>query len=229
MAELQYLPGWRMIMRKARIAAVIVLAVSMLFGCKAEVSPFPPEQSAIFVSKAGEIYSAIVETYDASKTYYDAAELKTLAEAEAAAYNQQYPVVSGGVGEGETSAVALSSCTLENGVAKVIYQYADGKSLCRFTKQVQDEKNHAEALSVSTVAEGLLAGKVTDGTWFNVKKGTAAAVEEVMKQSRLSLISVEGTVTVQTEGPILYYSGDVILKDAYTADISDGNAYLVFK
>ncbi len=216
-------------MRRAKVAAVILFAVSMLFGCKAEVSPFPPEQSAIYVNKAGEIYSAIVETYDAGKTYYDAAELKELAEAEAAAYNQENPVVSGGLGEGGTAAVVLNACTLENGIARVIYQYADGKSLSRFTEKVQDEKNHAEALTTSTVAEGLLAGKVTDGTWFDVKKGAAVSMDEVMKQSKLSLVSVEGTVTVQTEGAILYYSGDVILKDAYTAEISDGNAYLVFK
>ena len=98
-----------------------------------------------------------------------------------------------------------------------------------FTEQVQDEKNHVESLSVSTVADGLLAGKVADGKWFDVKKGSAVAVDEVMKKSKLSLVSVEGTATIQTEGAILYYSGDVILKDAYTADVSGGNAYLVFK
>lgn len=216
-------------MRKAKVAAVFVFAATMLFGCKAEVSPFPPEQSAIYVNKAGQIYSAIVESYDASKTYYDEAELKALAEAEAVSYNQENPVVSGGLGEGGTAAVVLDACTLENGTARVIYQYADGETLSRFTKQVQDEKNHAKALSVSTIADGLLAGKVTDGTWFDVKKGTEAAVDEVMKQSKLNLVSVAGTVTVQTEGAILYYSGDVIMKDAYTAEISDENAYLVFK
>jgi len=216
-------------MKKAKVAAAILFAVSLLFGCKAEVSPFPPEQSAIYVNKAGQIYSAIVETYDTGKTYYDAAELKVLAEAEAAAYNTENPIVSGGVGEKGSGAVALHTCTLDGGTAKVIYQYADGKTLSSFTEQVQDEKNHVESLSVSTVADGLLAGKVTDGKWFDVKKGSAVAVDEVMKKSKLSLVSVEGTATIQTEGAILYYSGDVILKDAYTADVSGGNAYLVFK
>lgn len=216
-------------MRKAKVVAAIFFAAAMLFGCKAEVSPFPPEQSSIYVNKAGEIYSAIVETYDAGKTYYNAAELKVLAEAEAASYNAANPIVSGGVGESGNAAVVLNTCTLENGVAKVVYQYADGRNLSRFTELVQDEKNHVDSLTVSTVSEGILAGKVADGTWVHAKKGSAVARDVVMKQSKRSLVSVTGSATVQTEGEILYYSGDVILKDAYTAEISGGNAYLVFQ
>ena len=217
-------------MKKARVAAAVVLAGLMLFGCKASgSSPFPPEQSAIYVNRDKEIYTAIVENYDAGKDYYDGAELKVLAEEEAVAYNAENPVVSGGVGENGTGAVKLTECTMENGIARVIYQYADGKSLSQFTERVQDEKNHAEALSVSTVADGLLAGKVTDGTWYDVKKSAATTLDEVMKQSKMNLVSVEGTVTVQTEGAILYYSGNVTLKDEYTADVADGKAYLIFK
>ena len=50
-----------------------------------------------------------------------------------------------------------------------------------------------------------------------------------MKQSKLRLVSVNGAASIQTEGKILYYSGNLNLKDEFTAEVTDGNAYLVFK
>lgn len=214
-------------MKKAKLAAIAVMAGLMLYGCKGGggTSSFPPEQSAIYVNRNGEIYSALVKTYDTSRDYYDAAELKAMAEAEVAAYNAEHPVGQ----EGSSKAVTLTDCTLENGMARIVYEYADGTSLSQFTGQFQDAVNHAETLEVSTVAEGLTQGKVTDGAWMDVKKNSTAALDDVMKQSRLHLVSVNGAVSVQTEGKILYYSGNVTLKDEFTAEITEGNAYLVFK
>ena len=44
-----------------------------------------------------------------------------------------------------------------------------------------------------------------------------------------SRIIVTGTVTIQTEGRILYYSGAVNLKDEFTAQVTEGTAYIVFR
>lgn len=214
-------------MKKAKLAAVAVMAGLMLYGCKGSGgnSSFPPEQSSIYVNRDGEIYSALVKEYDTSHDYYDAAELKKMAENEVADYNAEHPAGQ----EGGKAAVTLTDCTLENGKARIVYQYAGGTDLSQFTGQFQDAVNHAETLEVSTVAEGLTKGKVTDGTWTDVKKNGAAALDDVMKQSKLHLVSVSGTVSVQTEGKILYYSGNVTLKDEFTAEIAEGSAYLIFK
>lgn len=214
-------------MKKAKLAAIAVMAGLMLYGCSGGggSSAFPPEQSAIYINRDGEIYSALVKEYDTSRDYYDAAELKAMAEKEVAAYNAEHPVNQ----EGSKGAVTLTDCTMENGKARIVYQYADGTNLSQFTGQFQDAVNHAQSLEVSTVAEGLTQGKVTDGTWIDVKKNSTAALDDVMKQSKLHLVSVNGAVSVQTEGKILYYSGNVTLKDEFTAEITEGNAYLVFK
>ena len=74
-------------MKKAKITAVIIMAGLLLYGCKGGSSTFPPEQSAIYVNRSGEIYTALVGTYDSSKDYYDSAEFKAMAEKEAADYN----------------------------------------------------------------------------------------------------------------------------------------------
>ena len=43
------------------------------------------------------------------------------------------------------------------------------------------------------------------------------------------MVVAEGTVTIQTEGRILYYSGAVELRDEYTAQVTGGTAYIVFR
>ena len=138
-------------MKKAKITAVILMTGLLLYGCKGGSSTFPPEQSAIYVNRSGEIYTALVGTYDTSKNYYDSTEFKAMAEKEAADYNAEHSTGQ----ENSLKPVSLTECTLENGRAKVVYQFLTGDDLCRFTEGTQDKANHVEHLSISTVAEGL--------------------------------------------------------------------------
>ncbi len=215
-------------MKKAKITAVIIMAGLLLYGCKGGSSTFPPEQSAIYVNRSGEIYTALVGTYDSSKDYYDSAEFKAMAEKEAADYNAEHPTGQDN-GDNSSKAVSLTECSLENGTVKVVYQFLTGDDLCRFTEGTQDNSNHVESLGISTVAEGLADANLAGGTWIDVKKNTTIDAGEIMKQSKLRLVSVNGAASIQTEGKILYYSGNLNLKDEFTAEVTDGNAYLVFK
>ena len=61
------------------------------------------------------------------------------------------------------------------------------------------------------------------------RKNAAADQNTVLKKKDLPLVAVTGPVTVQTEGQILYYSGQVDLKDEFTARIAEGTAYIVFR
>ena len=67
------------------------------------------------------------------------------------------------------------------------------------------------------------------GTWTDARKKEVASLETVMKRKDLPMVVAEGTVTVQTEGRILYYSGAVELRDEYTAQVTGGTAYIVFR
>lgn len=213
-------------MKRIKVAAVIILSGLLLYGCKmgGEKSTFPPEQSTIYVSRDGEIYTALVKEYDTSHGYYSVEELKAMAENEAAEYNAEYPS-----GQEGSASVSLTECSLENGTVKVVYQYLTGDDLCRFTEAAQDEINGVEYFQVSTVADGLGEMNEASTTWVDVKKNGTINPGEIMKQSKLHLVVVTGGSSVQTEGKILYYSGNVSLKDQFTAEVADGSACLIFK
>lgn len=61
--KLEHVPKQEGIMKRFKVAAVIILSGLLLYGCKmgGESSQFPPEQSTIYVSRDGEVYTALVK------------------------------------------------------------------------------------------------------------------------------------------------------------------------
>lgn len=206
-------------MKKARIAMVLLTVGMLLFGCggKSSTSTFSPEESSIFVTREGTISSALVEIDE--NGYYDQERLQAFIQEYVTDYNTEH----GG------DKVILTSCTLGTGKGIAVFEYASGADLYGFTSQMEDTQNQAVNLTVSTVSEGLIAGRVSDGTWVRAKDGTGVPMDTVTKQGNLMLVSLEGSVTIQTEGKIQFYSGNVTLKDEFTAVTDGGKAYLAFK
>lgn len=210
-------------MKKIKMAAAGVLLGILLSGCGAgRTSTFPSQHSAVYVSKEGGIYTALVENYDPSDTGYSAEELKAMADREAAVYNSQYGAAGG------QELVRVTECTLSGGTATVVHQYATGEDLCRFTRMSQDVSNHPQEFQITTNSV-YLTGDDSQGGWTDARKNSAATVGTVRKKQDLPLIVVTGPVTVQTEGRILYYSGAVTLSDEYTASVAEGEGYIVFR
>lgn len=206
-------------MKKARTALVTALTVFLLSGCGnyGGASKFSPEQSSVFVTREGGLSSAMVETCD--KDYYDGQELQAFIEEAVAVYNAA----------NQDGAVVLESCTMEEGKAVAVFDYADGTALLNFLKEHGDSSLQLTNLEVMTVSDGLVAGKVSDGTWIQAKDGSGVSLDTVTKKGNLTLVAVEGTGVIQTEGKIQYYSGNVTLQDGFTAAVSEGKAYIVFK
>lgn len=199
--------------RSALLVAGCLLTGIWLTGCgSGSGSAFPPSQSLIYVNDEGTLYTSLVETYDSADTSYDVQELRQLAEQEA----------------GEYTGVTLSDCTMENGMARVIYQYSDGEALVQFTKETQDEANQVNSITAMTVMEGLAARTAQDGVWTDAKKGQEVDREKIMRQNKLHMVAVDGDATIQTEGAIRYYSGEVTLMDSNVAEVS-GQAYLIYR
>lgn len=199
--------------RSALLVAGCLLTGIWLTGCgSGGGSAFPPSQSLIYVDDEGTLYTSLVETYDSADTSYDVQELRQLAEQEA----------------GEYTGVTLSDCTMENGMARVIYQYSDGEALVQFTKETQDEANQVNSITAMTVMEGLAARTAQDGVWTDAKKGQEVDREKIMRQNKLHMVAVDGDATIQTEGAIRYYSGEVTLTDSNVAEVS-GQAYLIYR
>lgn len=175
-------------------------------------SAFPPSQSLIYVDDEGTLYTSLVEAYDPADTSYDVQELSQMAKQEAESY----------------TGVTLSDCTLEDGMARVIYQYSDGEALVQFTKGTQDEANQVDSITATTVMEGLAARTDQDGVWTDARKGQEVDREKIMRQNKLHMVAIDGEATIQTEGAIRYYSGEVNLTDTNVAEVK-GQAYLIYR
>lgn len=209
-------------MKKAVWAALALSLGVTAAGCSPKTSTFPPKQNSIYVARTGDLYTAIVEAYDPLDTGYNGEELKAMAAEEVSAYNEQYAAGA------DREPVLVAECTVAEGTASIVYQYADPEALCRFTEISQDTANHPESIAVSTNSAGI-GGEDIQGTWTDARKREAASPEAVMKRKDLPMVVVRGNVTVQTEGRILYYCGAVDLKDEYTARVTGGTAYIVFR
>lgn len=206
-------------MRKAGTVLAVMMIGLVLFGCNGRSSDTKdalPAQSSIYIARDGSVSSVLVEPYD--QKYYDQEELKTSIEKEVEAYNTEL---------GRT-AVTLSSCTLLDGTATAWFHYENGSDLCAFTEQMEDKDNQAQVLSVSAVDQGL-SDSDSGLLWKKGRNGAQVSGSTVRRNGDWKLITADGTVRIQTEAKIQFYSGSVSLLDGYTAVISGGTAYLVFK
>ena len=204
-------------MKAGRWSALLVTGCLLtgiwLTGCgSGSGSAFPPSPSLIYVDDEGTLYTSLVEAYDPADTSYDVQELSQMAKQEAESY----------------TGVTLSDCTMEDGMARVIYQYSDGEALVQFTKETQDEANQVDSITAMTVMEGLAARTDQDGVWTDARKGQEVDREKIMRQNKLHMVTIDGEATVQTEGAIRYYSGEVNLTDTNVAEVK-GQAYLIYR
>lgn len=207
----------------AMMTTGLLLTSMALSGCGAgnQSSTFSPKESRIYVARDGGISSSLVETYD--KDIYVQSELEAFAQ-EAAAEFSEANVTQ------EKAAVTLKSCTMEDGMAKLIFEYNSGESLTEFAKVYGDTANQVESLTVTTVADGLVQGLIVDTAFLKAKDGSAVDNQTVTKDGGFHLVAVKGpSVTLQTEGKVRYYSTGSTLVDEFTVKTSEGNAYIIFK
>ena len=233
-------------------AAVFVAAAAVfLTGCGAGGKSFPTDRSVIYIAKDGGLYTVLCGTYDTAKDYYSEDELAERVGEEAAAYNEECfedAERTTGAGQEDTQQrltrsvdskftgtrrqddpVAVERVRLRDGAASVVLRYSDAENLIRFTEESQDADNHTEKLSVTMVGEGLPDVPDEDEAWTDAKRNDPVTPEQIRRRTDLHLVTVSGPVTVQTEKRILYYSGAVSLLDKHTAQVADGEAYIVYK
>ena len=210
-------------MKKSRILPAVLMVGLLLAGCAggSSTSTFSPNESSIFVARDGGIASGTVETY--AKDIYVQSELEEFAKQATADYSLANP-------SGEGEAVTLKTCTLENGVAKLIFEYSSADALVGFAKEYQDNANQVDSLSVTTVADGLVQGLIVDASFVSAKDGKTVDSQTVTKEGKFHLVTVEGpAVTLQTEGKVQYISTGSTLVDEFTVKTPEGKSYIIFK
>lgn len=209
-------------MKKRKAALAALIAAGMLTGClgRSGGGALNTESSRIYVTGTGGLQTATVETYE-QQDYYNADELKAYLEETALSYNQAN-------GEG---AVKLESCSMEKGVARMIFQYSSSKDLVNFVSQYEDKDNQVDSFSVTTFSE--ISGKAeSEGVEFlKASDGKKAEKKALTSKSGSHAVVIEGKspVTIQTEGKLLFVSKNVVIKDQHTVQTSEGKNYIIFK
>ena len=211
---------------KIRIKPVLlVLAAILLTGCKQgqDSSELQTNTGRVYVTKEHVVSGVITHTYEDTGAVFDQQELQQEVEGFIAAYNEEQ-----GQGSEGFVPVKLVSCAIEGLRGTLVVEYGTADNFISFGEGQTDDSNALTSLMVDTVAGGLTAGAVIDGS-FVKPDGSSVSKDEVLKQSEYHLVAAEGSATIQTEGPIVYMSEGIELTDAFTAKVSEGMNYIIFK
>lgn len=218
-------------MKKVKSVLAAAALALMLVACgdkQGGTSTFSPSQSSIFVTRDGSFSSSLVEHYE--KKEYTQEKLQTFVGEIVSSYNES----KGAEAASENSEgaaklpVAVSSCTLGEGTAIIIFDYGSGADLVDFAAQQQDEANQAKALAYHKTADLLNQGSFDETVFVEAKDGKNAKPEKLKKAGE-NCVAVEGAVTIQTEGKIQYVSQGVTVQDDFTARTPEGSSYIIFK
>lgn len=208
-------------MKKKKAVLAAFLAAGMLTGClgRSGGGALNGESSRIYVTQEGILQTATVETY-AEQDYYRADELKAYLEEAALKYNETHG----------QEAVALDSCTLEKGIATMVFRYGSGNDLVSFVSEYEDKENLVNSIAVTTLAD-VLGQSESEGVAFVKADGKPAEKKALSSKGECFAIVVEADqpVTVQTQGKLLFVSNNVVIKDRYTVQTAQGKNYIIFK
>lgn len=208
-------------MKKVKAVLAVLLAVGLVAGCagRGGTSTFEPKSSGIFVTGAGTFTTATVEKYE-NQDYYSEEEWKAFLEENVAAYNAEH-------GDG---AVRLQSCSMKDGTASMIFDYASGSDLVQFTAQYEDTANQVDVIDMVTVDQAMKDAGDNGILFIKTADGKTASTDEIAKKKDYHVVVVEGKpVKLQTEGKIMYTSDGVNMNSSFIAETAEGKNYIIFK
>ena len=198
-------------MKKMKAVLAVLITAGILAGCagRGGTSTFEPKSSGIFVTDAGTFSTATVETYD-NQDYYNEEEWKNFLE--------------------ENVAVTLQTCSLKEGTASMIFDYATGSDLAQFTALYEDTANQVNSIDIIPVAQALEEAGAAGTIFVKTADGKTASTDEIAKKTDYHVVAVDGgPIKLQTEGKIMYTSDGVKLNSSFIAEISEGKNYIIFK
>lgn len=230
-------------MKNRKAAAVLgIIAGILLAGCGQQTkdAQWMANENSVYVTRDGQVQSALVYSSEQFNELYNAEELKAFAEQAVVEYNagpeQQDGATTVKVGdsadgsETEKSPVTLTSCKLENRTGYLVFDYAEPEDYLEFARFSGDNTSTITELAVTASGDAAEAG-VLSGVSLMKPNGKEAGTEEVLKSADYQIVSVEGAGTICTQGRIAYISsgGEVSLKDDFTAVTGEGSHVIIFK
>lgn len=225
------------------LAVLGITAGILLAGCGQQVkdAEWKANENSVYVSRDGQIQSALVYSSEQVNDLYQEEELKSFAEKAIAEYiagpelaEGETEVVIGDAAdqaESEKPAVTLASCKLENQTGYLVFDYADEEEYLKFAKFSGDNTNTITELAVAA-SKDAEAAELLSGVSLVKANGKEADVQDVLKSEDYTIVSVEGAGTICTQGKIAFISGgdgELSLKDDFTAVTGEGSHVIIFK
>jgi len=188
-------------MKKFRWIIIALAAGIVLAGCSGgkAVGPEHATESCVYIDEKGRISSILIAQYEEADE--DLEGLKNFAEDAVIEYNKKKgsAAMSKNVEEALMRLpVAIQDCRMEKGTAAVVFEYATAEDLIEFSAEQQDMTVGLTGLETGTVADGLLQGKIIDGTFISAKNGGEVSPGTVTKKNDNMLVTVYGTGTIRT-------------------------------
>lgn len=226
----------RQIQAAVSVLLMLILVLSMA-GCiggnkKAE---YKPESTSVYVCKDGTLLCAIVEEFD--KSYFDIDELKSFAEEQISAYNEEktgvaaaYPSSESDAGkDGAELPVTIHDCYLSEDNNAVLILSCRSYDDFYAVNNLEEYSGVISSVDVSTIKSMKSAGETLEDGLFTAG-GSVVSVDKVMKKNRYHVVKVSGTGTVYVQGTIKYVSSDVTVgSDSSSAEVNGQDAYIIFK
>lgn len=205
-------------MKKIKLAALVFAAGFLLNGCGASSKGgFQPVENSIYVASDRSVSTATIENVQGEQ--YTEEALLAFAEQAVAAFNEEKGSSARARNEEgqDKLPAAVQSCTIAEGKAVMILDYADPQYAVEFS---EEHGIPVTALTVSPVSGELPELKKTDGS--------GADREEAAKSGGV-MVQTEGAMTLQTEGTILYITDGVTVVDERTVRTPESASAVIFK
>jgi len=193
-------------MKKYLYMCLLAVCFLMLAGC----GKAAPEDDTISVDKKGKILYTIVEDFD--KDFYDAAELQTMIEEEAEAYNGKF---------GQPH-LFVEKFEVKDGVAVLQLQFDEGKYYADYSGMTLFSGSVVDALDEGYNLFGECMG--TDGALTDLEHVEGAEAMEVLILEEAVSVEVPGTIVCVSR------AGNVMINGKKEATVLEAEeAFIIYK
>ncbi|MDO4268982.1 MAG: hypothetical protein Q4C73_10960 [Eubacteriales bacterium] len=229
-----------MVMKKRQAAAVFAAAglAAALAGCgqKAAAEGWKANENSIYVTKDGQVESAMIYTAEKANDLYTREGLEAFARDAVSAYNEEQGAEAASENtEGEERLpAALKSCSLEGQTGTLVFEYGSPEDFVEFSMENGDNTHSITGLKAG--AAGELSDSFPDISVLTAAGKDAgfaltgsADQEAVSRLKGCQAVITEGAGTVYVEGEIVYVTSGVTVKAANAAVMPEGAGCIFFQ
>lgn len=183
------------------------ICIMISCGSKNNLKAGEAEVNTILVKKDGTIQSSLVEEFN--KKYYDKTELKDFIEKEVSNYNKK----AGG------DKVTVSSLEVKDGIASVVFTYANIQDYAEFNQVEAELISASEARDKSIISDDFI----------DISTNETVAKEKAFEEDNDLVLIIGEQLNITVEGKLKYYANAAVLNQTTVQATGENNTVVVFK